>query len=478
MTLAKTMWRVAFMAGISTAPALAVPAAPAPDTAWHAGPYLMLDDSLTVQHARLQRRVNRPSRLPDPVVTGFEDGCFQPYVTVLRDPQTRRFRMWYNTPAAPGAHAASALAHLESDDGIHWLRPHRRLDTPPIQFGASVLDEGPAFPDAPRRFKLAWWKDGGLHVAASPDGLAWTPLAPGRVVAANHDITGIDWDPIRKRYLAFLSAVASQGTWKGLRIPHASVSGDLIHWRPPWPTITPDPHAPIEKGETQFYGMSAMLPRGRLLVSMVKVLRDDVNAEPHKTAGELHDPDRPFAGIGYTVLAWSHDGEHWRRDTEPFLERSHAPGAWDRAMAWADDQLIVGDFTYIYYGGYRWGHKAKRFTDRQIGFAHMPRDRYAGFVAGDQEERLLTRPGTLLALQMTVNARVDPEHGALRVRILDDARQPYPGFDWDDCRPAVRGDRVNHPVAWKGTNTALAGKTVRFEFGLKRATLWSFDLNP
>jgi hypothetical protein len=36
-------------------------------------------------------------------------------------------------------------------------------------------------------------------------------------------------------------------------------------------------------------------------------------------------------------------------------------------MAWGDDQLVLGDWTHIYYGGYRWGRKAERLTGRQIG---------------------------------------------------------------------------------------------------------------
>ncbi len=150
---------------------------------WHPGPYLMLDDRLVVEQAGLIRRVNRPARLADPIVTGYEDGCFQPYFTVIRDPATRRFRMWYGVPAGPGTASQSRLAYIESEDGIHWLRPHRLLETPPIQFGCSVLDEGPGCADPTKRFKYAWWKDGGLQVAASPDGLAWSPLAPGVVVA-------------------------------------------------------------------------------------------------------------------------------------------------------------------------------------------------------------------------------------------------------------------------------------------------------
>jgi hypothetical protein len=384
--------------------------------------------------------------------------------------------MWYNVPASPGNASESHLACIESDDGIHWIRPHRVCGTPPIQFGASVLDEGPGCRDARQRFKLAWWKEGGLRVAGSPDGLTWTLLAPGVVVASNHDITGIDWDPIRKRYIAFLSRydTETEGPYKRRRIPHQSISSDLVHWKEPWPIVVPDPVAPIEKGETQFYGMSAMLARGTLLVSLVKVLRDDLNCEPDKTASELHDT-RPYAGLGYTVLAWSHDGEHWQRDTEAFLDRSAQPGAWDRAMVWADDQLIVGDHTYIYYGGYRWGHKAERFTERQIGFAHMPRDRYVGFAAGADAGSLLTRRAVCLASRMTINARVKPAAGTLRVRVLDDSGRPCTGMDWDDCAP-IDGDRVDHRVVWKRELATLRNRPVQFEIRLCNAMLYSFDL--
>ena len=368
---------------IGAGPALAQPAGV--PTTWEAGPYLLLDTALIAQVEGLQRQVTPPSRLPDPIVTGYEDGCFQPYLTVLRDPATGRFRIWYGVPSAPGNAGGSSIATMESEDGIHFLRPHRVLRDPaPIQFGVSVIDEGPDYPDAARRYKLGWWNNGGLQVAGSPDGLEWTPLVPGVVLPQNHDITAIRWDPLRRRYMALLSIVPDDGPYRGLRIPHESVSDDLIHWREPWVIVTPDANAEIERGETQFYSTEGVLARGYLLVSMVKVLRDDLNCEPDKTAAELHDPGRPFAGIGYTVVAWSRDGEHWERETQPFLDRNPQPGTFDRAHAWVDEQLLVGDYTYLYYGAYRWGHKAERFTGRQIGFAHMPRDRYVAYSAGEQ----------------------------------------------------------------------------------------------
>jgi len=443
--------------------------------AWTAAPYLMLDETIIVSRSNVEREVNHPSRLPDPIVTGYEDGCFQPWLSVVRDPQTRRFRMWYNTPATPQNMSESSLAYIESEDGIHWIRPHRVLTTPAIQFGASVIDDGPTCPDRDKRFKFAWWKSGGLQIAVSPDGISWAPLAPGVVLPTTHDITGIAWDPIRKRYLGLVSMVPRKGSFRGRRIPYQSVSEDLIQWKQPWEIITPDPRAEIEKGETQFYGMNGVVARGKLLIGMIKILRDDLNCEPGKTAAELHDTGRRYAGLGYTVLGWSHDGEHWERDTEPFLDRNPQSGAWDRAMTWVDSQLIVGDFVYFYYGGYRWGHKAERFTERQIGFAHMPRDRYVALAAGNTEGRVVTRLAKLEAVQMTVNARVAINGGELRVRILDAAGRPYPGFDWADCTP-IRGDRVNHPVAWKANMGDLKDRPAQFEFSLEQAKLYAFDL--
>ena len=443
---------------------------------WLPGAYLMLDESLIAEQAEVQREVQHPSRLAEPIVTGYEDGCFQPWVTVVRDPQTRRFRMWYNTPGNPPESSMRQLAYLESEDGMHWLRPHRVLSAPAIQTGASVIDEGPDAADLARRFKLGWWNDGGLQVAFSADGLSWKSLAPGPVLRLNHDITALARDPIRQRYLA-LGSVYSETRGVEQRTPHQSVSADLIHWQSPWPIIFPDTSAEIEKGATQFYGLGGVIARGNLLIGMVKVLRDDLNCEPGMKAAELHDTQRRFAGLGYTVLAWSHDGEHWARDAEPFLDRNPKPGTWDRAMTWGDCQIIVGDFVYLYYGGYRWGHKAERYTERQIGFAQLPRDRYVAMAAGEHTGLLRTRLDVLHAGGLSVNACVAVTGGELRLRALDGTGKPYPGFDWQDCGP-ILGDRVAHSVAWKAKLEQIAGQRVAFEFSLRRARLYAFELTP
>lgn len=434
------------------------------------GPHLWLDDFLIESSENLTRRVNRPVRdptIPNPLVTGKEDGCFQPYLTILRDPESGRFRLWYGHRTEDFNSGASHLGYLESEDGIHWLRPPKVLPDPaPIQFGVSILDEGPNYPDPARRYKYGWWKDGGLQVAASPDGLTWTPLVPGVVLFHNHDINSIFKDPLRQRYVATISVYETGPTWSGQRrVTLQSTSQDLLTWEPPHYVLTPDDQ--LDEGETQFYAMEGYLVRGDLIIGMVKVLRDDLKAD------DPPDPPEQY-GIGYTTLAWTRDGETWVRDREVFFDRHPEKGTWDHAHAWIDEQVPVGDEVYLYYGGYARGHKVNRFEERQIGLVKMLRDRYVARSAGETPGSLLTPLVTFAATGLTLNAKVE---GEIRVRLLDAAGQPLPGFDWDDGGP-IRGDSLAHPVNWKGSLSELAGKPARLEFSLREADLYGVELIP
>jgi hypothetical protein len=434
------------------------------------GPHLFLDDFLIASSTDLTRRVNRPRRdpaIPNPLITGKEDGCFQPYMTVLHDPGSGRLRLWYNHRTEDFNAGQSHLGYLESEEGIHWLRPPRVLQDPaPIQFGASVLDEGPNHPDPARRFKYGWWKDGGLQVASSPDGLTWTPLTPGVVLFHNHDINSIFYDPLRQKYVATISVYETGPAWSGQRrVTMQSYSPDLRTWETPHYVLTPDDR--LDEGETQFYATDGFLVRGDLTIGMVKVLRDDLKAD------DPPDPPEQY-GIGYTTLAWTRDGETWVRDREVFFDRHPEKGTWDHAHAWVDEQVLVGDEVYLYYGGYTRGHKVNRFEERQIGLVKMKRDRYVSREAGAAPGTLRTPQVILEATGLTLNAKVD---GEIRVRILDATGQPLPGFDWDDCDP-IRGDSLAYPVNWKGSWAALRGQAVRLEFALREAALYGFELIP
>lgn len=433
------------------------------------GPHLFIDDYLVASSSGITRVVQVPERdrsIPNPVVTGREDGCFQPYMTILKDPDTGRFRIWYGSRAEDHSESTSHIGYMESADGIHWQRPPRVLPDPaPIQFGASVVDDGPAYSDPTKRYKFAWWHGGGLRIATSPDGLNFTPLSPDPLIHHNHDITGLSFDSPRQRYVATISVYRGGDAWQGnRRITMHSFSTDLLHWTQPRYVLVPD--YTIDDGELQFYAMDGYLQRGGLTIGMVKVLRDDLKADT--------PPDPPEAyGVGYTTLAWSRNGDTWIRDPQPFFRPDPQKGAWDHAHAWIDEHLPVEDEVYLYYGGYARGHKVNRFEERQIGLVKMKLDRYVARTASAGTGELVTPPLQLNARTLAVNT--DAEGGALRVEIRDEAGTALPGFAAEDCT-AITADTISQPVAWPKSLETLNGRTVRLAFSLERASLFAFYL--
>jgi hypothetical protein len=433
------------------------------------GPHLFIDDYLIASSDGVARVVNVPGRdeaIPNPIVTGKEDGCFQPYMTIVRDTPSGRFRMWFGHRTEDFNGGRSRIGYLESDDGIHWEKPPRLLDDPaPIQFGVSVIDDGPETPNPDQRYKYAWWMDGGLKVATSPDGLAWTPMTEQPVILHNHDINGMSYDPVRERYVATVSVYRGSDTWSGnRRITMHSHSTDLKTWSTPHHVIVPDPA--VEDGEVQFYAMDGYLQRGELTIGMVKVLRDDLKADD--------PPDPPEAyGMGYTTLAWTRDGETWFRDTTPFFSPHPQKGEWDHAHAWIDDQVLVDDELFLYYGGYARGHKVGRFEERQIGLVKMKRDRYVARKAEGGTGRISTPLLILGGDSLTVN--VDAQGGSLRVQVLDAGGKAIPGLALEDCQP-ITSDALAAPVAWKRPLAELKDKPVRLEFVLEKASLFGFGL--
>lgn len=453
---------------------------PAPETAWPIAPapgepLLLLDDYLIAVRRGVRRLVRQPVRapsIPNPIVTGPEDHCFQPYLTVLRDPRTGASRIWYGAWREDRNPGRSHLATMASPDGIRFIRPHRICETPEIQFGSEVIDRGPDFADPSSRYVYSYWLDGGTRLLKSADGFAWTPLTEGVVIPHNHDITGIDWDPLREVYVATVSTYTEGEAWSGLRrTTMMSFSRDLLHWERPWFVLTASDR--LDEGQTQFYAMDGYLTRGRLRIGMVKVLRDDLVARGTEPGS---------FGRAHTSLAWSWDGRTWIRDREKFFEPDDDPAAWDHAHAWIDEQVPAGDLVYLYYAGYKQGHKVNRFSERQIGLVTMPRDRYvarrgekdAPGMLGTVPLRLPDTPG----LALWVNA--DAAGGRLRAQVWDGNGEGavLPGFSFDDCEP-VCADGLRLPVRWRGSRLAsLAGRTVRIEFELAGASLFAFSFEP
>ena len=426
-----------------------------------AGPHLLLDDYLIGSISNLVRKpvtLQRTAEAANPVLTSREHSTFQPFFTVIYDTTRHVFRMWYGIPTEDRSTMRSRLAYIESSDGIHWTNQFQVLDVGPIQFGASVIDEGAQFAVANERYKLGWYFENGLKLATSPDGLHWN-VRPGFAVEHNHDINGIFRDSLRDRYLGILSFYIPSPDWTGKRrITKQVASPDFHRWSNPQTVISPDKN---DAGETQFYAMDGFVTRGDLVVGMVKVLRDDLKADSSSAA----------SGIGYTTVAFTRDGENWVRERVPFLDRNSEPGTWDHAHAWIDEQVIVGDEILLYYAGYKSGHKVNRFEERQIGLIKTKRDRYAGYEAKGSG---LFRTPLVRTDARRLFLNVNADRGEVRVRLLSPDGVPLKHFGFDEC-DSIHSDSVRTPVVWSN-QTSLPQQFV-LEIELKDAVLYGFDLD-
>ncbi len=457
------------------------------------GPHLFLDDHLIERASGVTRQVVQPSRFLDqPVVTSAADHRnWQPWFTVLRDPVADRFRLWYDVETAPHAdlQLAPALGYLESADGVHWPGPFRRLTSvEPITFGACVVADGPV-----DGFKLIYFTNdrhtspvpSGPRVAFSSDGLKWTQHNGGQPVLVSSiydDSNHAAFDPIRQRYF-LIHKVSSPYMWTNaegqtvqrecIRRYGITFSRDFKTWSRSRIIFSPDAGDP---GLTEWYGLSGFIVRGDLIVAFLTVLRDDLTAAGAPPEAVQCNMGNAGAGLGQTVLAWTRDGEHWERDRQAdrFFEPDLRVGAWDHAVAWVESAVPVDDEVYLYYAGYRWGHKYQRKTDRQIGLVKTRRDRFVARAAGAAGGCLTTPLVTLAGDRLALNA--DAANGEVRVQVLDVEGRPVRGFTFAECRP-ITGDSLAASVDWNGSLAALRGQPVRLQIELRRAALFALELN-
>jgi hypothetical protein len=466
------------------------------------GPHLLLDDYLIARSEGVERKVMQPERfLAEPVVTskkGHQNWGI--WYTVLYDP-TRppesRFRMWYvadiNDDPADLANDVK-LVYLESADGIHWpgplkvLKSGKNLAHADSRYGASVLDDGPNCAIPAERYKMVYWTNDGKMtgpvVAFSPDGLTWTMHNGGQPVLNTKfldDSWHAGYDPIRKRYFMFGKdhQIRIWGDSEGrnhlaaVRTLGPCYSEDFKNWSPLNIIFVPMSKDP---GVTQFYATTGFHARGDLMLGFIQILRDDLSAEEAPQQAVNVNFGNPGAGMGYTTLTWTRDGETWKRDyrKDAFLNPNPNVGTWDHAMSWVSSVAPVGDELYIYYAGFRWGHKHQRSIDRQIGLVKMMRDRYVARQAGEQEGVITTPLVTMSAKAMTLNA--DAVGGEVRLQVTDAEGKPLPGFSFADCQP-IESDALDEPVQFHRQLSELKEKAVHLEFKLRNARLFAFSLS-
>jgi len=145
-------------------------------------------------------------------------------------------------------------------------------------------------------------------------------------------------------------------------------------------------------------------------------------------------------------------------------------------MSWVSSQVIAGDETFCYYGGFRHGHKVNPATERQIGMARLRRDGYVSRDAFGPDPGWLVTPlmKSERFVALTVNA--EASRGEVRVQVRDHRLEVVPGFSFAECTP-LRGDGVQQQVRWSGDGDPqrLEGMCLHLEFRVTDARLYGFE---
>ena len=450
----------------------------------------------------LKLKMHSPERhSANPVLQRGPDGscdswAVQFYGSVIRDPDSGRFRMWYvavskeeRLNSATPRSVPWRVAYAESDDGIAWTKPNLglvesggntnnnlvKLDPHIGVLNLKVLHE-PDDPNPDQRYKMGahvWFPKndvrlGTLAPYVSADGLTWKLLAAAKPVDAEMPesstvIPPLHFEPVGGLYkwdgLYYLSgqnAISAARPYHG-RVSRTFVSADFANWsqssaiqfvRSPQHHLLGPGKSRI--GEQTHEGISVW-NRGNVLVG--------ISGMWHGTP-EWKDLT---IDLGFVV---SNDAVHFREPVHEhiFLKRGK-DDEWDQGgLLQAQGFENVGDETRIYYGA--WDPRAWQNSPPRggVGIATLPRDRFADLVVdettkGSGDYQMPETVSEFITSSIDVkgndssrfyiNADGLSENAELRIEILDHTLKPIPALSGDNAA-MVRQSGFQTPVLWNG----------------------------
>ena len=460
-------------------------------------PQLFVDDALVARKSGVVRRTHACAKLPEPVLAPekpWEAHRIYVYGTVMREPESGRFRMWYISCgiALKGDVRDPALKHrpmdlvlyATSEDGVHWHRPELGL----YEFGGSranniVYDyHSPSIlyvPDAgapDQRFRMLGVGEvngtRGYCVAHSADGLHWIDY-PRNPALSGGDTCTLTRDPGSGEYLAFHKRYLMHRGQRR-RLVYLATSPDMQTWSKPVLALAPDEtdDAQTEREGglfSQFYNLSAF-PYGGQFLGMVTHFR--YTGPPPEKGPQQSGHDGPID----VQLVHSRDGRAWRRaeDRSPVIP--NGPHAYDAGciLGVANAPVVVGNELWLYYtaittthGGYL---PKKKIT---IARASWRLDGFVSLDAGEDGGVVDSVPLATTGRRLFVN--VDASQGELSVEVLDAKGTPLDGYDVAHGVP-VRTDGVRCPIRWQARQDLPAGGGLRLRFRLQNARLFSYTI--
>ena len=452
------------------------------------------------QNLKLEMRT--PVKHPkNPVLARGPDGsvddwAVQFYGSVIRHPETGKFRAWYcavskqeRRTRISGRSGIWRVAYAESDDGIAWTRPNLglvevnggkdnnlcKLEPHLGVLNLKVLDE-PDDPNPDHRYKMAahvWTpksatrRNGALAPFVSADGFTWKFL--GETSPVDAELPEADtvlpplhiepagglykWDGLY--HTSGQNAIAAERPYHG-RVSRTSISGDFANWSQASAiqSVRVHQHELLGPGRSregeQTHEGNSVWNRGNVLIGISGIW--------HGTP-EWKDLT---IDLGFVV---SNNGVHFREAmTEwTFLERG-GDGEWDQGgLLQGQGFENVGDETWIYYGA--WDPRSWESSPPRggIGIAVLPRDRFADLVVdestkgpGDYQMEETVASFLTQSIEIEegvrrffVNAAGLGENARLKIELLDHLLQPLAGFSGEHAA-SVSTNGFQTPVRFGG----------------------------
>jgi len=363
-------------------------------------------------------------------------------------------------------------------DGLRFRAPERggvEHEGPPqrdtVLHGApmhGVVFEDPNPRIAPEeRFKLtAWVANRGIYLYVSPDGVRWRRNEVAMLPLVSGGAAETYWDDQRGLYATLLKRDSDFSTPAHPGEGRRAVGFETREVTKSWPfEAVPEP---------LFAGWPMPVVTGEGPV----VFGGNRHGEVFRTRVLKY----PWAPDVYLAFLWRFDDQE-NRVTDLGVSRDGA-----RWRFYADQAWYLGPFgDYVeamaHHGLVRRGDEIWQYAEYGTG-AHGDGERVHarvvqrldGFVsldAGLAPGTAVTRPLLFAGRRLELNVAAE---GEVRVELLDEAGEPWPGRTLADCDP-IRADSVRQEVTWRGESdvSALAGKVVRLRVVMRDAKLYALQ---
>jgi len=354
-----------------------------------------------------------------------------------------------------GRRREMGICYAVSRDGIRWEKPSLGI----VEFQGSkennIVWRGPhgaglfkdlRDQDPKRRYKM-FFKGRKISVAFSHDGLHWSeaiecPEANVRGDTHNNAF----WAPTLGEYVGI---TRMWGPPRGRQVARTS-SKDFLKW---------------SRAEVVLEGLEDHLQTYAMPVFYYAGVYIGLPAIYNSKTDRTH-----------TELAWSPDTVRWHRiePGRPLIANSPDKGEYDWGCVYAAAcPLFLRDEIRLYYGG----SDDKHFGWRKGYFclATLRPDGFAGYeqISEDASAFVITGPLLTTGRPLALSADIQ-ENGFVRTRLLDDS-----GGELAEAKPVSR-TVMDDRVEWRRefTTKTLKRKTIRLEFELRNAKLYSFSFLP